>query len=290
MNILITGKGSYIGFHIKTYFEKFGHMVTTVDTVSDEWKSVDYSLYDSVVHVAAIVHDDAKTAYSELFKKVNTELPYEIALKAKENGVKQFVFISSMAVYGAEKSLDKESSVLNKDSKLEPTSLYGISKLEAEKLLAQLQDDNFKVSFVRPPNVYGPGCRGNYIYLFKKLADLLFICPYVYTDIRQSMIYIDNLSELIRLIVENDSSGYFSPQDDVAPNTVEIITTIRDISGKKTRYSKVLGNIIKIFRKMSLVNKIYGGVCYSDDYSECFDNKYQIVSFKEGMETTYKNL
>ena len=84
MNILITGKDSYIGLHIKEYLESYGHSVYEVDTISDEWKNTDYTLYDSVIHVAAIVHDNSKTASNELFRKVNTELPYEIATLAKK--------------------------------------------------------------------------------------------------------------------------------------------------------------------------------------------------------------
>ena len=77
--------------------------------------------------------------------------------------------------------------------------------------------------------------------MLKKLSDAMFICPYAYAETRQSMLYIDNLSELIKLIIENSSSGVFMPQDDVAPNMVELVASIRAISGKKTRYSKLLG-------------------------------------------------
>ena len=195
-----------------------------------------------------------------------------------------------MAVYSVGKTLDENRCVVTKDTTPDAVSSYGGSKLEAEKLLSGLRDNAFKVSIVRPPNVYGPGCRGNYIYLLKKLADLMIVCPYVYTSVRQSMLYIDNLCELIRLIVIYASNGVFLPQDNYIPNTVDIISSIREISGKKTRYSKVLGSIVKMFRRFSLVTKLYGGICYDRETSNCFDNKYQIISFKDGMKLTYKDM
>ncbi len=289
MNVLITGKNSYIGQCIKKHLESFGHKVDEVDTVSDEWKNADYSKYNSIVHVAAIVHSDAKSASEDLFRKVNTELPVEIARLAKDQGVKQFVFMSTMAVFGTEKSLNKDEVTVYEDAPLKPIGLYGETKLEAENSLQEFSDDSFKVSFVRPPNVYGHGCKGNYINLFGKLADLMFVCPYAYTEVRQSMIYIDNLCELIRLIIENNTDGVYMPQDSYAPNTVDLITIIRKNKGKKTRYSKILGKLIKCFDKLPLVNKIYGGTSYDMDMSHYFDDKYQIVSFEKGMEYTYKS-
>lgn len=288
MNILITGKNSYIGDHIKTHLENAGHSVNVVDTIGDEWKKTDFSTYNTIVHVAAIVHDNAKTASAELFEKVNTKLPQEIAKLGKNSGVKQFIFLSTMGVFGVGKSLNYEKGIVTKDTPLSPVSLYGKTKLEAELQLNKLIDDNFKVSIVRPPNVYGNGCNGNYIYLLKKLSNLLPICPQAYTNIRQSMIYIDNLSELIKLIIEEDSNGVFMPQDDYAPNAVELIATIRNLHGKRTIKSKFLGSIIRIFNFIPILNKIYGGVSYDMSLSDCFQSRYKIVPLEKGMELTYR--
>lgn len=289
MNILITGKNSYIGEHIKSYLESFKNTVDEVDTITDDWKKIDYSKYDSIVHVAAIVHENAQKSSEELFKRVNTVLPFSIASLAKEQGVKQFVFLSTMGVFGLGKSLSENDSVVNKNTPVHPTSLYGSSKYEAEKKLESIADDSFSVVIVRPPNVYGPGCKGNYISGFSKLANMMFVCPDAYASIHQSMIYIDNLSECIRLLIVNNSSGVFHPQDDYAPNTVEMVELIRATNGKKTRKSKFLGKLVKPFGKLSLVKKIYGGIKYSDELSDIFNKKYQRVDFKKGMEITIRN-
>ncbi|MBR4030896.1 MAG: NAD-dependent epimerase/dehydratase family protein [Clostridia bacterium] len=287
MNILVTGKDSYIGDHFKAHMENAGHTVHVVDTLNDMWEKTDFSIYDTVVHVAAIVHDNAKTASPQLFEKVNTLLPVRIATLAKNSGVKQFVFISTMGVYGIDKTLNYENGIIASDTPLSPKSLYGKSKLEAEHQLNTMSDNNFKVAIVRPPNVYGHGCNGNYIRLFEKLSYLMPICPQVYTNIRQSMIYIDNLSELIKLIIEECSAGVFLPQDDYAPNTVELITLIRSLHGKKTIKSNFLGFILKFFSKISIIKKVYGGVKYDMSVSDCFESRYVIIPFEKGIELTY---
>lgn len=288
MNVLITGKDSYIGNSLKKHLENSGYNVDVADTFDNNWKIFDFSKYNAVVHVAAIVHDNAKHASMELFDKVNKDLPTEIANFAKESGVKQFVFLSTMGVYGVEKSLKYEQSVITEHTQTSPKSPYGKSKLDAEILLKKMSDENFKVSVVRPPNVYGFGCKGNYISIFENISRLLFICPKAYTNIRQSMIYIDNLSELIKLIISEQSDGVFMPQDEYAPNTVELITAIRNISGKKTIKSQVLGLFIRLLSCLPIVKKLYGGVMYDMSLSDCFESRYRIVPFEKGIELTYK--
>ena len=234
MQVLIIGKNSYIGEHIKDHLETAGHAVTEADAITSEWEEMDYSAFDAVVHVAAIVHGDAKTASEALFEKVNTAMPVAAATRAKAAGVKQFVFLSTMAVFGVDKALSAKDCVITADTPCNPVSLYGKSKWAAEQQLAPLADDNFTVSVVRPPNVYGANCKGNYMGLFAKLAKLMVVCPAAFTDVRQSMLYIDNLSEAVRLILEGRESGVFMPQDETIPNTVDLIEGIRRVDGKKT--------------------------------------------------------
>lgn len=289
MRVLIIGKRSYIGSNLKSHLEKHGCLADEADAENDEWKTVDYSAYDSVVHVAAIVHQNAKSADEALFNRVNTELPVEAARLAKSGGVPQFVFLSTMGVYGKEKTLKESDSVIDDSTPATAKSGYGGSKRKAEKLLKTLETGSFKVAVVRPPNVYGPGCKGNYIPLFKKLALLSWIFPFAFSSIRQSMIYIDNLCELIRLIIEKKAGGLYLPQDDCAPSAVCLIRSIRDIFGKKTRYSKALGAVVRLCGGIQIVKKIYGGIQYDYSASGCFDNKYQIVSFTDGLYATYKD-
>lgn len=286
MKILITGKDSYIGTHIRDFLTNYNHQISELNTLDDSWKTFDYSSFDAIVHVAAIVHESAKTASEELFKKVNTDLPYNIAVLAKKAGVKSFVFMSTMAVYGGDKKLPK-GNIIGENTELKPTTLYGKSKLEAEKMLSALSDDSFKVAFVRPPNVYGKDCPGNYMNIFKKIALKLPAFPYAYNDARQSMLYIDNLSNLVRLIVENSVDGIFHPQDDFIPSTNDLVESVSYALNKTPRTSKFLGFFVKTFSFMDVVNKLYGGVSYEYSFSNCFDYEYQIVSFQKGIQETF---
>lgn len=283
MNILIIGKDSYIGNHIDEWLTKHESKVAQLDVLTDEWKKFDYSPYDAIVHVAGIVHRPDCQDW-ELYKKVNTDLPIEIATMAKAQGVKQYIYFSSMAVYGVGKAL--APNITDENSKLGSDSMYGKSKLMAEEGLAKLQDGHFSVSFVRPPSVYGKGCRGNYISRFAAMARRLPVIPYAYNDVKQSFIYIDNLAELVRLIIENNLHGPFCPQDDIAVSANELMEAICIGMGKKYRGSKFLGAFVPLFKWLSIVKKAYGGMEYARSLSDIEGKNYVVVPFKEGMKRT----
>ena len=199
-NVLIIGKNSYIGNHIDEWLTKYGYKVVQLDTLTDEWKTYDYTTFHTIIHVASIVHQP-KCQDWELYKRVNTDMPIAIAKMAKEQGVKHYIFFSSMAVYGRGKSL--QPNIMDENSVLGSSSMYGKSKLMAEEGLAKLKDGHFITTFVRPPSVYGKGCKGGYITGFASVARRLPIIPEVYGNVRQSFIYIDNLSELLRLVIQS---------------------------------------------------------------------------------------
>lgn len=207
MNILIIGKNSYIGEHIDKWLTSKGYKVKQLDVLTEDWKSYDYSCYDSIVHVAGIVHrPDCKDW--ELYRSVNAEMPVEIAKMAKANGVKQYVFFSTMGVYGVGKKLS--ASVIDEFTSLNAVGMYSKSKLMAEEELEKLSDTCFNVAVVRPPSVYGKGCRGGYITGFASVAKRLPVIPKAYAKARQSFIYIDNLCECVYLIIKIICREYFA--------------------------------------------------------------------------------
>ena len=285
MKILIIGKDSYIGNHIDEWLEQYGHIVTQLDVLTETWKSFDYSRFDAVVHVAGIVHRPQCTDWN-LYKSVNCDMPVSIATMAKMQGVKAYVYFSTMGVYDANKSLkgcvvDDRTPVLG-----EGNSMYGRSKLMAEEALNLLQDDNFDVAIVRPPSVYGKDCKGGYINGFKKIAQFLPLIPRAYEDAKQSFIYIDNLSECVRIIIENHLSGTFCPQDDEIPSANRLFEVICSGVGKKYRASRVLGLCLQMLSFVPLVNKAYGGISYSKERSAIPGYDYVVVPFEEGMKRT----
>lgn len=285
MNILIIGKNSYIGNHIDEWLSRYGHKVAQLDVLTEDWKNYDYSPFDAIVHVAGIVHrPDCKDW--ELYKRVNTDMPVKIATMAKEQGVKQYIYFSTMGVYQANKKLG--ASVVDETTPLlsNSSSFYGMSKLMAEEALTKLQEEGFSVAFVRPPSVYGKGCKGGYITGFKKIAQMLPVIPRAYENACQSFIYIDNLSECVRLIVENHLSGVFCPQDDEIPNANRLLEVICKGIGKTYRSSRLLGICLQLLRFIPLVKKAYGGIEYSRTLSDIPGLDYVVVSFEEGMRRT----
>ena len=282
--ILIIGKNSYIGTNVKLWLEKSGHLVDELDAHNENWDQVNFGEFDSVIQVAAIVHRKDVDNW-DLYKKINVDLPVKVATCAKKQGVHQFVFLSTMAVYGKDKNLPN-SSVIDSNTQKYPTSLYGKSKNIAEEKLKELESKDFRVAIVRPPNVYGPNCKGNYIANFKKLTTKINIFPEIFLNSRQSMLYIDNLSELIRLIIEKNIGGYFMPQDDEIVNTCELINYISHVLNKKIFFSELMGKLIFPFARCTVVNKVYGGVYYHRELSTSSVGEYNIVSFQEGIRRT----
>ena len=283
MRILIIGKDSYIGNHIDDRLSIYGWNVSQLDVLTDEWTLFDYSKYDAIVHVAGIVHRPDCNDWN-LYKSVNTDMPIAIATLAKKQGVKQYLFLSTMGVYGIGKEL--KPNVIDEHTPLMADTMYGKSKLMAEEGLRELQDENFNVVCVRPPSVYGKGCKGGYITGFTSIAQRLPIVPKAYSNVKQSFIYIDNLSELVRLIIENQLSGVFCPQDDKSVSANELLEVITKSIGKKHIASRLLGFFVQMLSFVPLIKKAYGGVEYSKELSKIKDMAYVVVPFDEGMKRT----
>lgn len=283
MKILIVGKNSYIGNHIDQWLSDRGYDVRQLDVLTDEWKTFNYSGYDSIVHVAGIVHRPECDDW-ELYKRVNAEMPVSIATIAKNSGVKQYVFLSTMGVYGVDKKL--VPNIIDAHTPLLPDDMYGKSKLMAEEGLVKLQDEHFNVVFVRPPSVYGKGCRGGYISGFASVVRMLPIIPRAYENVKQSFIYIDNLSEFVRLAIVNNLKGSYCPQDDKAVSANELLETIALGMGKKYRSSLLIGLFVRLVSFMPIVKKAYGGIAYDKSISDIEKMNYVVVPFEEGMKRT----
>ena len=291
MRVIITGADSYIGSHIQSYILSHDRTfsVEQLDVTDHKWQDFDFSGYDAVVHVAAIVHRK-DIADWDCYRRVNVDLTAQIAQKARSQGVRQFVFLSSMAVYGAEKSLSAQKSVIAADSAPAPTTMYGRSKLLAEQALGEMESEGFRVAIVRPPNVYGPGCRGSYISTYAAIVSKLPAIPKAFPSVRQSVLYIDNLSRFIYLLICRQERGIYTPQDDISVSAVTLMEAIRDGLGLKRKTSAFLGAFVYLLAACPLVRKGYGGISYrrSDSHQDRFD--YVTVPFAEGIRRTVRNL
>lgn len=287
--ILITGTNSYVGMSLEQYLKQWPgeYLVDTVDMIDGRWKEMSFCGYDSVFHVAGIVHqaeskDDP--AQAELYDRVNARLPVEVAQKAKEAGVKQFVFMSSASVYGLTAPLGKVV-MITKDTPLKPTDNYGISKKKAEEGLAALAGEGFKLAILRPPMIYGKGCRGNYVTL-AKLAKKLPVFPWVGNQ--RSMLYIENLSEFVRLILEDEAEGIFCPQNREYVNTCDMVNLIAHANGKGILMVKGVTWALKAARHATgMVDKAFGSLCYDMELSR-YSRDYWVKDLQESILETEK--
>lgn len=256
-NILITGSGSYIG----TSFERFitlhfpdDYTVFTIDMVDSSWRKLDFSRYDCIFHVAGIVHQKETKDNASLYYSVNRDLAIEVAQKAKEEGVKSFIFMSSMSVYGM------DTGVITRDTIPAPKSNYGKSKLQAEQGIAALEGQGFSVCIVRPPMVYGEGCKGNY----QALVRIAKTFP-VFADYKnqRSMIHIDNLSEFVKSAIDKQLSGIHLPQDREYICTCKMVQQIAKKMGKNLRLLKILNPFIAFLKRCTKMgNKAFGDLIY----------------------------
>ena len=286
--ILITGANSYIG----TSFEKYiygnypdEYQIDTLDMMDPNWKEYDFSGYDSIFHVAGIAHADVGKVSKEtekLYYQVNCDLAYETALKAKKSKVKQFIYMSSIIVYGESAPYGK-TKIITKDTKPEPVNFYGDSKLQAEIKLSPLQDDSFNLVIIRPPMIYGKGSKGNYPML-SKLAQKLPVFPKI--NNQRSMLYVENLCEFVRLMISNNAQGIYYPQNSEYASTTTIVKTINP----GIRISGILNIGVFIGSKVpgkisGLCNKAFGNLVYEKSMSQ-YSQNYCRYNLRESIEKT----
>ena len=286
--ILITGAGSYIGTSFEAYLKENypnDYEVDTLDMLDPAWRDYDFAPYDSVFHVAGIAHSDNGRISAEkekLYYAVNTDLTVETAKKAKADGARQFIFMSSAIVYGESAPIGKTKRI-TRDTPVSPANCYGDSKVQAENGIRPLEDGRFKVVILRPPMIYGKGSKGNYPRL-ASLARKAPLFPYVKNE--RSMLYIENLAEFVRLMVENGERGTFWPQNSEYSNTSELVKMIAAANGKRIRLVRGLGWMLKLMSfAVGTVNKVFGNLSYDFELSE-YQAGYRVKDLKKSIECT----
>lgn len=276
--ILITGENSYVGTSFTNYLKTNypnDYQIEEISVKDENWKNLDFSPYDVIFHVAGIAHVSTNPKLEDLYYKVNRDLAIDVAIKAKEDKVKQFIFMSTMIVFGRPKN-----GIVTKDTKPNPENFYGRSKLEAEEGLRELESKDFLVSILRPPMIYGPGSKGNY----PKLAKLAKITP-IFPDYpnKRSMLFIENLSIFIESIIRNKQSGTFHPQNKELVQTSELVKEIANIYNHKVIMMKLFNSIIRLGLNLSVLNKVFGNLYYMTS-----DINLKFINFEDSIEITEK--
>jgi len=276
--VLITGAGSYIGTHIAAHLSQYPDRfeVRELDVQKGLPKQA-FSGFDTVIHVAGIAHRKETPGSEALYQAVNATLAADAAKQAKLEGVKQFIFFSSMSVYG------RTVGRITADTPPAPSTYYGQSKLAAEKAMAAFADEGFRIATLRPPMIYGRGCRGNYPRL-AALARKLPVFPK--TQNERSMLYIGTLCRLIQKLLESGEGGLYFPQNREYVNTSALVSAIASCHGKKLICLPGFSVPLHLLEsKVGVVGKVFGSLVYDQAMSmdcRCDDE----VSFEESIRLT----
>lgn len=279
--LMITGASGFIGSNfIERYKDKYN--IISVDLLKVKPEELNFKNVDCVLHLAALVHQ-MNGAPREKYFEVNTELTKRIAEESKKQGVKHFVFYSTVKVYGYDGDLYNHNIILNENSPCNPKNdPYGESKWEAEKILKNLEDENFKVGIIRPPMVYGKGVKGNMESLIK-LIQRLPILPFNYTKNKRSLVNIENLMYLTSLVINKEAQGVFLPLDEKNLSLKEIFEGIEKAYELKRINLPMIQPFFWLFTKLkpNIMVRLYGSLQ--------FENKETKEKLKYSPKVNYIN-
>lgn len=278
--LLITGSNGYLGSSFINQY-KNEYSFERFSLLNQKLENINFYSIDIVFHCAALVHQKIEHSYEEYYK-INVDYPVSLAKLVKQNGVKQFIFISTIAVYGE----DKEK--LDENTSCNPISAYGKSKLEAEKQLLELNDDSFIVSIIRPPMIYGENAPGN-IDSLVKLVKKLPIIPLDGIKNKRSFVSIQNLCNMINEVIAQQKSGIFLASDDEPLSTSKLIELISKNLEKKVYLVKIpfFETLLKIL-KPSFHKRLYGSLEVDNTITKEKLNLKNPYSVEEGIKFMIK--
>lgn len=189
--------------------------------------TVDFAGIDTIIHLAGIAHRMEPTP-DKLYFEVNHALTIALAKAAKQQGVKHFIFMSTIKVYGEV----SPKQVITIDTPCLPDDAYGRSKWKAEQGLLALQAENFRIAIIRTPIVYGPRVKGN-LHRIMGLAEKRLPLPFANIQNQRSMVFVDNLIAMVQQIVIVQAQGIFLPSDKEPISTTKLVSLIREELGMK---------------------------------------------------------
>lgn len=280
MKIYVTGYSGFVGSRLMQLallndneFEKLSLRQKNISTL-------EFTDCHTIIHLAGMAHQMSLKSSTE-YDRVNAKMTRELAVKAKACGVRHFIFISTAKVFGEESELP-----YNELSACDPHDDYGKSKLNGEEAIRALHDESFIVSIVRPPLVYGPGVKGNMISLLK-LANLPLPLPLKNEVNRRTIVFVDNLIQLIFCIADRKQGGLFLAGDSMPVSTGELIKDIREaMSNNYSVFNMpgLLGKALQAFRP-SIYKRLFGNfVVDNTQTNEVLEYKNPYTT-KQGIQT-----
>lgn len=288
MRILVIGKNGFISKCFQNYMKRYSDIdILAISARDNSWKQYDFHGYDAVYNTTGLAHDDARKGSREQFMNLNAFLPAELAKKAKTEGVKIFINMSSLIIYGEMSELGSKERITSQTIPI-PAGIYGESKLEGEAALNKIADDHFKVAIIRSPLVYNENAVDNFLKL-KNYALNYHVFPNLSNA--RSMIYSDNLCELVKLIAEKNEGGYFYPQQEEYICTSKLVRDIAVTAGKRMFLTRLFNPILYLLsKKFLLLRKVFGSLAVDLKESNHFEGKYRVVSYDESIKRLVGNL
>jgi len=259
-HILVTGSNGYLGSKFISANSSI-YKFKTFSLLGQKLKNVEFDGIDTVLHCAALVHQ-TKDIPVDSYRRVNTDYPTKLAAVAKGSGVKQFVFISSIAVHGENVDYVDENTICS------PTTPYGKSKLEAENLLLAMSDDGFKVSVVRLPMIYGENAPGN-IESILRLVKLLPLLPLGNINNNRTFISIQNTCHALSEVIEQRKEGVFLFADDDSISTSKLVGLLSENVGRRVYLveSSFFNYMLKKFMP-AIYRKLFGSLIVNSSKSQ----------------------
>ncbi len=296
--ILITGVHSYIGTSVDEYLARYNaeqgrelYRVRALSLRDEIWENESWGSYDCIFHMAGLAHADIGHMSEEekaRYYEVNRDLAVRAAQKARRDGVGQFVYMSSVIVYGDSAPVGKRKHI-TQETLPAPTNFYGDSKWQAEQALRKLADESFAVALVRAPMIYGRDSRGNFP-LLAKLAGRLPLFPDI--DNERSVLYVENLAEFLRLLAESGRGGVFFPQNGEYATTAQLVLMIGEARGRRIRLWRGLNPFVRLAGKLPgrvgrMADKAFGSLTVDQALSVRDFDGYQRYSLEESIGRIY---
>lgn len=223
------------------------------------------SNHDVLLHCAARVHimDDPSADPLTEFRRVNVEGTLNLARQAAAAGVQRFIFISSIKVNGEETAPGDAFTASDVPAPQDP---YGLSKFEAEEGLRSLaQQTGMEVVIIRPPLVYGPSVKGNFVSMIKLVQKGLPL-PLGAIHNKRSLVGIDNLVDLIIRCIDHPAAANqtFLASDGVDLSTTELLRSVVKAMGKPSRLVPVPASLLQtgagLLGKKAMAQRLLGSL------------------------------
>lgn len=233
-------------------------------TQLDDWAPV-LGGVKAVVHLAGRAHvmNDSDSDPIAAYRRVNVGVTERLASAAAAAGVRRFVFMSSVKAGGEVSG----TRALTEDDMARPLDAYGISKREAEEALIRInRDTGMPVTILRPPLVYGPGVRANFLRLMR-WVDRGVPLPFGAVDNRRSLVYVGNLADAIlaALQSERESADVYFVSDSEDLSTAELIRRLGSALERQVRLVPVppalLRGALRMLGRGDEAGRLLGSLC-----------------------------